>query len=113
MAESLPDSTPAHKDSHERPIPTDPADKREFPRFKIEGATSSVGKPGLLDSLGLGPIRHAVVNLSQGGAMIRLGKLLPVGSLHELHLEIPKCKELIETVGEVRWCLASDKDERD
>lgn len=101
MAESVPGSTPA------------PGDKREHPRFKVEGATASVGKPGFLATLGFGPIRHSVVNLSQGGAMIRLGKRVPVGSRHDVRLEVPKCKEVIETMGEVRWCLASAKNERD
>ena len=64
-------------------------------------------------SLGLGPIRHQVVNLSQGGAMIRLGTRLPVESRHELRIEIPKCKEVIATDGEIRWCLASAKKESD
>jgi len=112
MAESLPGSTPVQKAPSDKAIPVS-ADKREHPRFKVEGATSSVGKPGFLASLGLGPIRHAVVNLSQGGVMIRLGKRLPVESRHELRLEIPKCKEVIEVVGEIRWCLASAKNERE
>lgn len=101
MSESGPGSAPA------------PGDKREHPRFKVEGATASVGKPGFLSTLGFGPIQYRVVNLSQGGAMIRLGKRVPVGSRHDLRLEVPKCKEVIETVGEVRWCLASAKDEKD
>jgi hypothetical protein len=112
MAESLPGSAPAPKAPGEPAIPVS-TDKREHPRFKVEGTTTSVGKPGILASLGLGPIRHQVLNLSQGGAMIRLGKRLPVESRHELRIEIPKCKEVIAAVGEIRWCLASAKNERD
>ena len=103
MSESVPGSAPAPA----------PGDKREHPRFKVEGATASVGQPGFLATLGFGPIQHTVINLSQGGAMIRLGKRVPVGSRHELRLEVPKCKDAIETVGEVRWCLASAKNEWD
>jgi len=113
MAESIPGSTPAQKAPSERAIPSAPGDKREYPRFKAEGASTSVGKPGFLASLGLGPIKHSVMNLSQGGAMIRVGKRLPVESRHELRIEIPKCREVIEAVGEIRWCLASAKNERD
>ncbi|HVE41320.1 MAG TPA: PilZ domain-containing protein [Planctomycetota bacterium] len=84
-----------------------PKDKREHPRFKVEGATTVVGKPGFLASLGIGPIRHSIVNLSQGGAMVRVGKSLPIGSRHELEIEIPNAKEVIQTVGEIRWCAQS------
>jgi PilZ domain len=112
MAESLSGSTPVQKAPSDKAIPVS-TDKREHPRFKVEGSTASVGKPGFLATLGLGPIRHAVINLSQGGAMIRLGKRLPIESRHELRIEIPKCKEVIVAVGEIRWCLASAKNERD
>jgi len=33
-----------------------PGDKREHPRFQVDGATTSLGKPGFLASLGFGPI---------------------------------------------------------
>jgi hypothetical protein len=89
------------------------ADKRQFPRFKVEGTTTSIGKPGLLASLGLGPIKFPVVNLSQGGAMVRVSKRLPMDSRHELRIEIPRYKEVIETVGEIRWCGESAKKETD
>jgi hypothetical protein len=95
-----------------RPEPA-PKDKREHPRFKVEGATTSVGKPGFLASLGIGPIRHSVVNLSQGGAMVRVGKSLPIGSRHELQIEIPRSNEVIETVGEIRWCAQSARKDSD
>jgi hypothetical protein len=88
-------------------------DKREHPRFKVEGATTVVGKPGFLASLGIGPIRHSVVNLSQGGAMVRVGKSFPIGSLHELQIVIPKANEVIETVGEIRWCAQSARKDSD
>src|SRR5215831_17000917 len=112
MAESLPGTTPVQKAPSDRAIPVS-TDKREHPRFKVEGATASVGKPGFLANLGLGLKKHPVINLSQGGAMIRVGKRLPVESRQELRIEIPKCNEVIETVGEVRWCLASAKQETD
>ena len=112
MAESVPGSTPAPKAPSDRAIPA-ANDKREHPRFKVEGASASVGKPGFLASLGLGPIKHAVINISQGGAMIRVGKRLAAESRHELRIEIPKCKEVIEAVGEIRWCLPSAKSESD
>ena len=90
-----------------------PGDKREHPRFHIEGATTSLGRPGFLSSLGFGPIRHPVVNLSQGGAMVRVGKNFPVESRHDLRIEIPSTREVFETVGEVRWCAQSAKNASD
>jgi hypothetical protein len=88
-------------------------DKREHPRFHVEGATTSLGKPGFLSSLGFGPIRHQVVNLSQGGALVRVGKQFPIDSRHELRIEIPTYREIVETVGEVRWCAQSAKNASD
>ena len=70
-----------------------------------------LGEPGILASLGLGPIRHPIINLSQGGAMVRIARRLAVDSRHPLRIEIPKFKEVIETVGEVRWCGESAKRE--
>jgi hypothetical protein len=90
-----------------------PHDKREHPRFRVEGATTVVGKPGFLASLGIGPIKHSVINISQGGAMVRVGKSLPVGSRHELQIEIPKYSGLIAAVGEIRWCAQSARKDSD
>ena len=90
-----------------------PGDKREHPRFQVEGATTALGKPGFLASLGFGPIRHPVVNLSEGGALVRVGKQFPVESRHELRIEIPAYREIVETVGEVRWCAQSTKNKSD
>ncbi len=92
---------------------TGPGDKRQHPRFKVEGATTALGRPGFLATLGFGPIRYSVINLSQEGAMVRIGKRYPVGSRHEMQIEIPKCKETIETVGEIRWCAQSARNESD
>ena len=99
----MPESTPS----------VAPTDKREHPRFEIEGTTSSLGKPGILTSLGFGPIRHSVINLSQGGLMVRVGRRFDVASRHELRIEIPKLNEVIETLGEVRWCAQSARNDSD
>ena len=90
-----------------------PGDKREHPRFQVEGTTTVLGRPGFLASLGIGPIKHPVVNLSQGGAMVRVGKQFPVESRHEIRIEIPKFQEVVEVVGEVRWCAQSAKNASD
>jgi hypothetical protein len=110
MSEMTSGSAPAQKAPSERAIPSAavPNEKREHPRFKVEGATAVVGKSGLLDSL-LGPKKHHVVNLSQGGVMVCIGKRLPVGSRHHVRIEIPKYKEVIEAAGEIRWCMESAK----
>jgi hypothetical protein len=90
-----------------------PGDKREHPRFRVEGTTTVMGKPGFLASLGFGPIKHPVVNISQGGAMVRVSKEFPVDSVHELRIEIPKYQEVVETVGEIRWCAQSARNASD
>jgi hypothetical protein len=92
---------------------SEPKDQREHPRFKVEGATTVVGKPGFLASLGIGPIKHSVINLSQGGAMVRVGKTFPVGSRHELEIEVPKLSGVIAAVGEIRWCAQSARKDSD
>ena len=70
MAEASSNSDPLPKPPTDRSLPTAASsDKRLHPRFKIEGTTVAIGKPGILASLGLGPIRHPVINLSAGGAM--------------------------------------------
>jgi hypothetical protein len=108
MSESSFGSSPVQKPASERSLPS-VSDKREHPRFRIEGTTMAIGKPGLLATLGLGLIRHPVVNLSQGGVMVKFVKRLPVDSRHPLRIEIPKYKEVIEGLGEVRWCGESAK----
>ncbi len=109
MAEMTSGSAPAQKAPSEKSIPSAvPNDKREHPRFKAEGASAVVGKAGFLGGL-LGAKKHPVVNLSQGGAMIQINKRLPIGSKHDLQIDIPKYKEVIKAVGEVRWCLESAK----
>lgn len=114
MTESVSGSAPSSKPASERTIPAAASnDKRQFPRFKVEGAIAVLGKPGFLASLGLGRRGSQVVNLSQGGAMVRLGKRLPVDSRNDLRIEIPKYQEVIEAVGEIRWCLHSAKRESD
>src|SRR5262245_33618202 len=113
MAEQTSDSTPASKSPSERAIPAAPGEKREHPRFAVVGATTVVGKPGILASLGIGPIRHKVINLSQGGVMVKVGKRLAPESRHELRIEIPKYREVIETMGEIRWCAQSAKNDSD
>jgi|SRR5579862_3322317 len=109
MAESSSNTDPLPKPPSDRSIPAASSDKRQYPRFKIEGTTVAIGKPGFLATLGLGPIRHPVVNLSQGGAMVKFVKRLPVDSRHPLRIEIPRYKEVIEGFGEVRWCGESAK----
>jgi hypothetical protein len=105
MTESSSSSAPHPKAPGERAIPGEGSgEKREHTRFRVEGATTVLGEPGLLTSLGLGLIRHPVINLSQGGAMVRVARRLPVDSRHPLRIEIPRLKEVIDTIGKVRWC---------
>src|SRR6516162_4868306 len=107
MGESPAGSTPSQKAPSTKAVPVE-QEKRAFPRFRVQGATASIGEAaGLLANLGLGLRKHDVINLSQGGAMIRLEKRLDIKSRHELRIEIPKYREVIEARGEIRWCQAS------
>jgi len=103
MTESSSSSASHQEAPSDRVVPTaSSGEKREHPRFRVEGATTVLGEPGLLTSLGLGLIRHPIINLSQGGAMVRVARRLPVDSHHPLRIEIPKFNEVIVTLGEVR-----------
>ena len=112
MADSAQGSTPSPKPPSEKAVAV-VQEKRQHPRFKVEGSTAVLGKPSFLANIGLTSGGRAVVNLSQGGAMIRWGKRLPVESRHEIRIEIPKLREVLEGMAEVRWCLASAKSESD
>lgn len=43
------------------------------------------------------------MNISEGGVFVATHVILPVGSLVGLHLELPREKDHILTLGEVRW----------
>ena len=112
MSEKSPGSAPVQKPASDRAIAV-ANEKRQHPRFKIEGATAVLGKEGMLAGLGMGNRLRKLVNLSQGGAMIQTIKRLVVGSRHPVRIEIPKYKEVIEAEGEVKWCLESAKAKND
>ncbi|HEX7897649.1 MAG TPA: PilZ domain-containing protein [Planctomycetota bacterium] len=102
MGEPVPESTPAAAKERQ--------EQRAHPRFKVDGATVSLAKPGFLATLGVGVKKEAVVNLSQGGLLVKSRKLLPVGARLLLKIEIPKWQDLIACEGEVRWCAESARD---
>lgn len=87
-------------------------DKREHPRFKVEGTVALLGKPGFLANLGLGSAHSPVINLSRGGAMIQVRRLLPVESVHPLRIEIPKYHEVLESQAVIRWGGQSARKEK-
>jgi PilZ domain-containing protein len=107
-----PSSAQGPKPASERAVAVS-HEKREHPRFKLEGATAVLGKEGILAGLGLPWGKRRVHNLSQGGAMIHVGKALAVGSRHPIKIEIPKFKEVLEGEVEVRWCTESAKKDKD
>jgi hypothetical protein len=86
-------------------------EQRMHPRFKVEGATAILGKGRLLLSLGLGPRKSAVVNLSQGGVLVKSTKSFPVETRLRVRIEIPKPEDVLECDGEVRWCAQSAKND--
>jgi hypothetical protein len=104
---STPGSAPA-SDSATTPNP-ERREQRQHPRFRVEGATAALGKEGFLASLGLGPRKDAVVNISQGGVLVRTSKAISVGTRLALRIEVEKFREVITCEGEVRWCGQSAK----
>jgi hypothetical protein len=111
MAGPLPAPTPGPAPvpgSATTPIP-ERREQRQHPRFKVDGASVVLGKEGLFASLGLGRRTDPVVNISQGGVLVRTSKLLAVKTRLPLRIEIPKFKEVIECEGEVRWSGQSAK----
>ncbi len=46
------------------------------------------------------------MNLSEGGVFVATHVMLPPGTLVALHLELPRTRERIMTLGEVKWTRA-------
>ena len=92
--------------------PTERREQRAHPRFKVEGATVTLIKPGLMAKLGLGGKTEPLVNLSRSGVLVLSRKALAVGAWLRLRIEIPKWGDVIACDGEVRWCAESARDEK-
>ncbi|HLF92917.1 MAG TPA: PilZ domain-containing protein [Planctomycetota bacterium] len=113
MIEPIPPSGPAIKPASEPALSATPQrpERREHPRFKLEGATAVLGKAGFLSKLGLSQRKDAVVNLSQGGVLVLVGKPLPVGTRLPIRIEIANPADVVEGEAVVRWCAQSARND--
>jgi hypothetical protein len=112
MSEALPASAPGPGPSSDRlPPSAERQEQRQYPRFKLDGATVILGKQGILASLGLGVKKDIAVNLSQGGVLALAPRKFAPKTRLRLTIEIPKWSEIIDVQGEVRWCTQSARTE--
>lgn len=113
MSEPIPPSGPAIKPASEPALSAAPQrpERREHSRFKVEGAVAALGKGGFLSTLGLGQRKDAVINLSQGGVLVLVGKLLPVETRLRVRIEVSQPADVVECEGLVRWCAQSAKND--
>ena len=103
-----------------RPQQTTPRDpheasdknRRNHPRFRVDGATISLYREGLLTALGLGRSNkgRAALDLSETGARVLVTEHLAPGAKVRLKIDMEKYKDSIEVEGVVRWCVPTKKD---
>jgi Tfp pilus assembly protein PilZ len=86
-------------------------ERRQHPRFKVEGASVILGKGGLLASLGLPQKKDLVTNLSRGGVLVKARKRHAVGARLQLEIRIPSPADTVSCKSIVRWCAQSAKDD--
>lgn len=82
-------------------------DVRRWPRFTVTDDAALVLYPQrLLNFVGLGKSNRAkaVMNLSEGGVLVRTESSLAEGTRVRLTLSIEKFGDRIDCAGEVKWC---------
>jgi len=91
------------------------AELRRHPRFRAEEASAQLYVKGLFTTLGIGRKNEAgaAVNLSEGGALLRIQTRLKSGIAVQVRIEIEKYNDVIEAEGVVRWCFQSARDQAD
>jgi hypothetical protein len=91
------------------------AELRRHPRFRTDEASARLYVKGFLTTLGIGRNNEtgSAVNLSEGGALLRLQTRLKSGSPVQVRIEIEKYNDVIEAEGVVRWCFQSARDQAD
>jgi Tfp pilus assembly protein PilZ len=85
-------------------------DVRRHPRFVVQDEAQIVLHPeSLLNFVGLLRANRAkaIVNLSEGGVLVRVSSEMPRGLPVRLKMDIEKFDDRFECAGEVIWCYPS------
>lgn len=101
--------------NEDKPKPRKPADAaskaernlRKFVRFEVDDATPLVYVKGFMNLVGLGKSNKAleVMNLSEGGVLLKTLEKVPKGSKVHVRLKMEKYQDLFRADGVVRWCI--------
>ena len=88
---------------------------RKHLRFRVDDASAQLHVMGFLTSIGLGRANQAraAVNLSEGGVLLLVRKLLAPGTRVRVRIEMEKYADVIEAEGVVQWCEPSARSEKD
>lgn len=80
------------------------SDARKHDRFKPKEAKIRVAKHGLFSKIGIAKnVGSNILDLSEGGARIRVSSMLKKGTKVYLRLDLPKFRDTVDAEGEVRW----------
>jgi Tfp pilus assembly protein PilZ len=96
------------------PPPPQPVVKnnlRKHVRFRVDDASAMMYVRGFMSSLGLGRnnLAKQLMNLSEGGVMLRLQEKVPRGEKVRVRLKMEKYDDEFEGDGVVRWCVPHPK----
>ncbi len=80
---------------------------RKHVRFEIDEATPLVYVKGFLNLVGLGKSNKAldVMNLSEGGVLLKTLEKVPKGTKVHVRLKMEKYQDEFNADGVVRWCV--------
>lgn len=80
---------------------------RKHVRFEVDEATPLVYVKGFLNLVGLGKSNKAldVMNLSEGGVLLKTLEKVPKGSKVHVRLKLEKYQDVFRADGLVRWCI--------
>lgn len=105
------DGKPKRRAQPPPPGPTKPGIKtnlRKYVRFQVDDVSAMMYVRGFMSSLGLGRnnIARSLINLSEGGVMLRSKQKVPRGEKVHVHLTMEKYQDEFEGDGIVRWCVS-------
>jgi PilZ domain-containing protein len=92
-----------------KPVPSDrpakPSDRRTSVRFRVDEANAWVQERTLVTLLRLSKrgLDGTVINLSEGGVLVRTDSRLELKSKLRVRIVFERFKDVIESNGEVRW----------
>lgn len=86
-------------------------DRRKYFRFKLENVKLAFFRVGLLEKLGVSRnIGRALVDISEGGCSAIIVREVDAYASVRVQVEMPKFKQSLELLGEVRWCSKLSRD---